>query len=221
MRAWWLPIANESWLQQWEFVLSKTEHEKFWLKKWEWNQISTAIKALEQAGYIRYTGRKIGNEQSKVYQFLINDLFVPIRMSGNDTGNERQKSGTDIGTNKENIEIEKKREVSARSVSLSDDDLLGAIEFFKKATKGSVRTRTWKQAQDIEYVKKIVEESDTLEIMDKLCLEAGSKCQSLEDKVECFAKALKSMLQKNTHRPRRLSSMKVIYDNFWAISNDF
>ena len=63
-------------------------------------------------------------------------------------------------------------------------------------------------------MRKIGEETDTLEIMDRLCLEIGRECKSLEDKVECFAKALKVLLQKNTHWPKRLSSMKAIYDNF-------
>lgn len=221
MRAWREPIANNNGLQQWEFVLSKTEYEKFWLKKSQWNQIVTALKALEQERYIKYTGRKLGSEQSKIYQFLINDLFVPIWMSGIASGNEQQKSGTALGTNKENIEIEKKRESTAPSDSLSDECLIAFIELFKKATNDKVRVWTWKSASDVKYMRMILEDPKKSEILDKLCVEWWWPCGTIEDKITIFAKWLKNLLKDNKYWPKKLSSIKAISDSFWDIVNDF
>ena len=106
---------NELGLIKWEFMLSKNEYKKFWLKQSQANRIARTLCTLEQEWFIQKTGNKTGNKNANIYSFIPNDFITPLRSLSNWIDNWIEKMDNWIGTNKDNIkdiEIEKKLLVS-------------------------------------------------------------------------------------------------------------
>jgi len=217
-RAWRWTTPNNLRLEQWEFMFSKSEFNKFWLKKSQANQICTALNTLQKESYLEDTGKRIGRQKSAVYKLLPNKILMPIWLIGNVWGNDSKKIGSEVGTNKENTNKEKKKSVKDNTPFISDDSLLQLILSFKNDSYFTKFARTGNDKSDISYLKKIYQDQkNTNLILEKLKVSP----ENIEDTIKIILKSVILVLRINSFWEWKLSSMKDIYNNLWKIINDF
>lgn len=204
-RAWYGSNVNQNtWLEQWEFFLSKSEYQKFWLKKSQANRISRKLDRLIQLWFIERTGRRTGNSNASIYRLLPNDLISPPWEIGRASKNSEENTGNETGINKENIkENIKKREDD----SLSDENKI--IEKLQNINETEKIPFSYKDKD--KRIDKLLSQEVYREILLPLIPKANKEMPQWELVVKIYKYAITN--QKDQFWRGKISSLADLYKN--------